>query len=238
MFSRYLSTSWGQISWVGCVVHPNHSLKPGDQLEKLRQPSEWFDLTESNLQEYMNYPIVVRISGAPLIRLPKLSEKSALEHSLRLRLDISDRTPLTLTHAILLDEYSAMQQTATELFVFRNNQETDVRYGLPPQLTAGSEGADRFWLVLGVQVNDSGVRFRLAAQLASLSWIGQSRGSLRSRTGVMVNRRLDSSAPELLHWAGFDVVEDRCEEWSSDIEHLVEHLVTGQPAYLNEVCEL
>src|ERR1700722_14037604 len=64
------------VCWLGCLIRPDHDLSQAEQLEKLRTPAEadWFLLNGEGAYEltYGNYPVVVRLSGSPLMRAPRL----------------------------------------------------------------------------------------------------------------------------------------------------------------------
>jgi hypothetical protein len=134
---------------------------------------------------------------------------------------------LDIQHALLLDEYAAMQQTAAEFFNYRPDQATqnEVRYGLPIEIT----GVDarffaRFWTVMGVQVGDSGVRYRLTSQMMSPTMGSGPLRMVPDRSGVVINRRMNSAVRDLLYWYGFDVVKARSEDFLADLDHYVKHL--------------
>jgi hypothetical protein len=230
--------------WVGCVVRPDHSLTHSEQLARLRSPEEWFVLSDSRYksEQYSTLPTVVRLNGCPLIGLPPLVDEhlqwSELCLNLLKLLDVDPpemlaeeqhQLPLKLQHAVLIDEYAAMQQAAIEFFGFSANGEVnnEKRYGLPTAITGVPRDTfARFWMVMGVQMGDSGVRHRFATQMAS--------PELRARSvvdpvapehsGVVVNRRIDAAVRDLLFWYGFDVVEDHCQKYRKDLDHYVAHL--------------
>lgn len=228
------------VCWLGCVIRPDHTLPLDEQLERLRTPadSDWFLLNgEQNYElTYGSYPVVVRLSGSPLMRPPQLSTEDGEWNDLCLRLlkdlyiALPDEPPdaqdpeLRLAHVALLDEYSAVQHAASE-FIILNDR---VRHGLPAALT-GTRGSAfaRFWMMMGVQVSDSSIRYRFASQLTVPTAIdGESVKDqpTPSRAGLVVNWRTDDTVRDLLGWYDFDVVTDRCETFLGDLQHYLRHL--------------
>jgi hypothetical protein len=228
------------VCWLGCIIRPDHELPLDEQLERLRTPAEsdWFLLNgEQNYElTYGNYPVVVRLSGSPLMRPPRLWNEDGGWSELCQRLlkdlyiAVPDEPPnpkdpeLRLAHVALLDEYSAVQHAASE-FIILNDR---VRHGLPAALT-GTRGTTfaRFWMMMGVQVSDSSIRYRFASQLTVPTAIdGESVKDqpTPSRAGLVVNWRTDDTVRDLLGWYDFDVVTDRCETFLGDLQHYLRHL--------------
>ncbi|MGH3785205.1 MAG: hypothetical protein ACRDRG_01340 [Pseudonocardiaceae bacterium] len=228
--------------WLGCIVTPDHGLGHDDQLARLRNPhpDQWFLLSSHTryAKEYGSMPVVVRLNGCPLLRLPPLTRDGQwtdlcaqiiklLGQQLPPVVAESAASPLDVQHAVLLDEYAAMQQTAAEFFNYRPDQATQnaVRYGLPIEIT-GVEASyfARFWTVMGVQVGDSGVRYRFASQMMSPTMGSSPVRTVPDRSGVVINRRINSAVRDLLYWYGFDVVKARSEDFLLDLDHYVKHL--------------
>jgi hypothetical protein len=251
------------VCWLGCLIRPDHSIPQAQQLEKLRAPAEedWFLLGGGTRYEltYGNYPVVVRLSGSPLMKAPRLwtedgSRWNDLCHQLldayHIELPADSQNPnpaspeLRMAHVALLDEYSAMQHAASEFFVYQPGQSNErVRHGLPAALT-GTRGSAfaRFWMMMGVQVSDSSIRYRFASQMTVPRNIdGESVKAPPTplRAGLVVNWRTDDTFRDLLGWYNFDVVTDRCENFQTDLQHYLRHLQsqTHKPAP-RSVCEL
>lgn len=228
--------------WLGCLVTPDHELGHTEQLARLREPGpdQWFVLSAQSkfdfARTYGGMPVVVRLNGCPLLKLPPLhrdGRSTELRRQLvalfREQLPSDGAEPalaLTVQHALLLDEYAAMQQTAAEFFNYAPDlvSSNAVRYGLPENITGvDSDLFTRFWTVMGVQVGDSGVRYRFASQLISPK-MQSSGGAQPDRSGVVINRRINSAVRDLLYWYGFDVVTARSEDFVEDLDHYVKHL--------------
>lgn len=243
------------VCWLGCMIRPDHTLPLDEQLERLREPAEsdWFLLNgeQSYELDYGEFPVVVRLSGSPLMRPPRLWTEDGEWNDLCLRLlkdlyiALPDEPPdpqdpeLRMAHVALLDEYSAVQHAASE-FIILNDR---VRHGLPAALT-GTRGSAfaRFWMMMGVQVSDSSIRYRFASQLTVPTNIdGESVKDqpAPSRAGLVVNWRTDDTVRDLLGWYNFDVVTDRCEAFLGDLQHYLRHLQgdTRKPPG-RKVCEL
>ena len=224
------------LCWLGAIITPDCSLSWDERLDQLLHPSQWFVLSKTDDFEtkYGQFPVVVRLSGCPLIEKPNIGngigEIPASELLGLLDGESSELSePPSIGHAVLLDEYAAMQQTAVENSVFGGVE----HYGLPSEITdvSNMKTYSRFWMVMGVQMNDIGVRYRVTSQIASPVTALKQGNSYRRprRAGVVINRRLDISEQDLLYWYNFDVVRVRCQENSADdLDHYVKHLENPQ----------
>lgn len=237
--------------WLGAVIRPDDS----GSLASLLQPQEWFRLSgrspsfrwpqpdpDSYEEDWGrvhpdgafglgDVPIVVRLSGAPLLELPDLGQErwAALRSDLlaQVRAEDEAESPYAeLVAAVVVDEYVAMQLTAAELFDAAHPR---VGFALPARITSATDLHSRYWLLLGVQMADPGIRHRLASQLSSPSMrTGPANGPVVDRAGLVVNRRLDAADEDLLFWLGFDVVRDDCGKYEQDLVHYVRHLALGR----------
>jgi len=249
------------VCWLGCLIRPDHNLTQAEQLEKLRTPDEadWFLLNGDTAYEldYGNYPVIVRLSGSPLMSAPRLwTEDGSDWNDLCKRLakdyyiDLPAEPPdphepeLRMAHVALLEEYSAMQHVASEFLIYQPDRSNGrVRQGLPAALfgTRGSAFA-RFWMMMGVQVSDSSIRYRFASQMTvptSIDGEAVKKAPTPNRAGLVVNWRTDDTVRDLLGWYNFDVVTDRCEKFQVDLQHYLRHLqsTTHRPAARTR-CEL
>lgn len=177
-------------------------------------------------------PIIVRLAGSPLMRLPELQDPNGvisdlgevlLEHAL---LDSKvDRglsadgtrtmtTPtwnrggevvdIQLVHATLLDEHNAVRLSLPEVV-------KDQKWGLPHDLTTPASGAFwRYWILLGVELSDPVIRYRVVSQILGAGLINQTAEARRPKhTGLALNRKpLNARAIDILLWCGFDIVGD------------------------------
>jgi hypothetical protein len=249
------------VCWLGCVIRPDHGLSRAEQLSRLRTPpeSDWFVISgETNYElSYGNYPVIVRMCGSPLMSTPRLwtedGEWNDLCHRLvsHFRIQLPDDQPdvnepeLRLAHVALLDEYSAMQHAASEFYVYQPGSDSSdrVRRGLPAAITGTRSSAfARFWMMMGVQVSDSSIRYRFASQMtvpASIDGEASKSTHVPRRAGLVVNWRSDDTARDLLGWYNFDVVTDRCENFQGDLQHYLRHLQSEarKPA-ARKTCEL
>lgn len=255
--------------WLGCVVRPDDA-KP--ILERVTEPDAdaWFlfdaspsgenrptidapaegliaEALAGHAESLGALPIVIRLAGSPLMRLPaiqghagigRLGQASLVRAQLEGKLD-KDRQGLTLwddpqraerpveirfVHATLLDEHHAIRLSLPEVL------DTGRSIPLPPELTSGMADSKywRYWLLLGVEMADPVIRYRVAAQVLGVSLRGDPASHLRAkRAGVVFNRRrLNSRALDMLAWCGFDVVVDATAPLPmvSEIQHYVDHL--------------
>jgi hypothetical protein len=254
-------TCLASVCWLGCLIRPDHNLTHEEQLDRLRTPAEsdWFLLNGDTAYEltYGNYPVVVRLSGSPLMSAPRLwtedggdwndlCRRLLKDYHIELPAELPDlnEPELRMAHVALLDEYSAMQHTASEFLIYQPDRSNErVRHGLPAALfgTRGSAFA-RFWMMMGVQVSDSSIRYRFASQMTVPTFIdgeGVKKAPAPSRAGLVVNWRTDDTVRDLLGWYNFDVVTDRCENFQVDLQHYLRHLqsTTHRPA-ARKRCEL
>ena len=249
------------VCWLGCLIRPDHSLSHAEQVDRLREPAEsdWFVISgETNYElSYGNHPVVVRMSGSPLMRAPRLWTEDGRWNDLCHRLadhyrihlpdePINPGEPeLRMAHVALLDEYSAMQHAASEFYIYQPGSDSSdrVRRGLPAAITGTRSSAfTRFWMMMGVQVSDSSIRYRFASQMTVPTSIdGESTKNTHrpKRAGLVVNWRTDDTVRDLLGWYNFDVVTDRCENFQGDLQHYLRHLQSDihKPA-ARMACEL
>ncbi len=183
---------------------------PLDLPAKLVRPAGWVRLRGTTPPpRWRGLPIVVRLTGSPLMDPP-------LADTLRPAIQ-SDR----IDHALLLDEYTAIQQVALD---FSSQPDS----GLPTWITHNkATSAPRFWMLMGTQLADTGIRLRLMAQLmaARLPSSGDhSRGDSalktpaavadsepdldpQQRLGLLLNERSGTNDRELFLWNDLDVVD-------------------------------
>lgn len=170
------------------------------------RPAQWMPLKERTLPlPWKGLPIVVRLTGSPLMDPP-------VDSTLRPGTQ-GDR----INHALLLDEYTAIQQMALDF---------SPDSGLPSWITHNkATSAPRFWLLLGTQLADTGIRLRLMAQLmaAKLPSAADRRRDdglaatpaaeleteldVQQRLGLLLNERSGTNDRELFLWNDLDVVD-------------------------------
>lgn len=171
---RHRDADEAEFCWLMADIPPAIDDGLGD-LNRLRRPLNWRVLDErSFVDEPRDRPLVIHLSGCPLIELPKASQMSDL---LREGLHAAgiDVTPKTvLVPAITLDEYLAMRQTEAELSWLNRGSSADPKSrrsrGLPESLTQtrSKAGTVRYWLVMGVPMADPAVRNRVLAHVSSV----------------------------------------------------------------------
>lgn len=186
----------------------------------LVHPARWQVLKgETSPGLWRGLPAVVRVTGSPLMDPPVTAALKPTKES------------DAIHHALLLDEYTAIQQAALDFSSQPNS-------GLPAWLTHNKGTcAPRFWMLLGTQVADTGIRLRLMAQLmaAKLSTFGDrdsggaaARGPVsdtssdstdaatptpevelgaQQRMGMLLNDKSGTNDRELFLWNDLDVVD-------------------------------
>ena len=213
------------LCWLGAII------PSGSSFEALQTPTDWFlfDKWDED-QPYSNWPIVVRLTGCPLLSLAEVRLVSSNDKPGRtgggVTIDpesffsTADQAvapaveDITHGHALLLDDYVAIQQHSSEALSSS---------ALPWMLTgAGRSALSRFWLVIGVQMDDPSIRYRVAAKFGANP---KNEKALRQdKIGLMVSRTLNASARDLLQWYGFDLVQDTCDEFIPDLGRYADHL--------------
>lgn len=162
---------------IGTVVRDHGSADHAKQLLKLQRP-EWRVLPASPRDDdpLFQGPVVVHLSGCPLYDLDDVNGaaggtlRADLLKSLGLE-NFSDQ--VKVAHAVTVDEYLALRQSATELFFATQHQsDSSARRtrGLPIKLTRSTTSNVRFWMALGVAVADPAIRHRLVSQI-SIHWL-------------------------------------------------------------------
>ena len=239
------------LHWVWTVVDPSHpsveeAAASGEDIRLelpagLWRPGGWRVLSDAEFKQAGRsgtgrMPIVVRLTGSPLMDTP--------------RVDRLQPTPDTeaLHHALLLDEYIAIHQASLDLATPAMSGEGNSRdssgSGLPTFLSTSNGGPSRFWVFLGTQLGDTGVRLRLTAQQLAhrvrpyqakgnhvpavdgatsdggAAGEGQNGGPDTRTQGVLINAVSQASDRELFLWQDFDVVDDQPLQRTSDLEAL------------------
>lgn len=239
------------LHWVFAVIDPKGKTNdeedlldwvdhPRDLPSGLWNPSEWHVLTVDDLRKAFaahsngnagRLPIVVRLTGSPLMAVPHVRDLRP--------------TPTTqaLHHALLLDEYIAIQQASLDLSTVQSmeaNNNLPRNRGLPPFLSESTgAGPSRFWMFFGTQLGDTGVRLRLTAQQlayrtpqyqqfrraqeeipgADVAVADTTTPSGRT-LGVVINTESQASDRELFLWQNFDVVDGRPLDLVSELRGL------------------
>ena len=141
-------------------------------------------------------PLIVRLAGSPLMNVAVDDVKS-------------------LRQALLLDEYTALCQTVLDLTATREptgmggGDQNIFTAGLPAALTSSklsqqSAYMPRYWMFLGAQLSDTGVRLRLLANQIMAAHQNSQPGDVP--LGVAINRRSRPADRDVFHWYGLDVV--------------------------------
>ncbi len=182
------------LRWVWREVLP---ISGADRLEALRDggPGAWSLLDETTPgplnnapEDWGRTPVIVRLAGSPLMSVTIEGEAN-------------------LRQALLLDEYTAVSQTVLDLTGGANGHE----YGLPSVLTSSKLSPPtaympRYWMFLGTQLSDAGVRLRLLANQITFAQENVLNNVFENVAGVAINRRSRPTDRDVFHWYGLDVV--------------------------------
>lgn len=219
--------------WVACLIEPGESrwLEHHEQLNALQTPTKWavqqgdagFCTSQDSPSGFGQYPTVVRLTGCPLILLPPIKDENGLTPLGRAIVAVhnvnSEAVTQPLKHAVVIDEHSALRLSVAPI--------SRAAWDLPPQYTYPNklnrdapqrQEWSRFWMILGVQLGDAGIRHRLMAQIPLPDT------SLAKKTGVAVHRGITEVERDSLWWYGFDVVETDLRDFRKDLDHYLKHL--------------
>jgi hypothetical protein len=204
------------LCWLGVeITVPRRGPSLG-RLSGPHPPERWHVLSNKKNfgfePQLVGMPVVVHLSGCPLIDLP---EDGDLEHLRRdlataLPVDIGPRDELALKHAVVIDEYVALQQANSDAFVYPSTtgETRHVRtVGLPGPITGAAPDFRRYWVLFGVQIGDVGTRLRVTTRMLR-QVLGPISPQQSRAVGVAINRELRDTERALLMWSGFDVVTD------------------------------
>ena len=199
----------------------------------------------------LDIPIVVRLAGSPLMRLPSPEDLGP--------------TPNTseLHHALLLDEYTAFQQA------YQDFDDLSASGGVLPTFLSADASPTRTWVLLGTQLGDPAVRLRMAAHhvkrrvtrnakrgVPESAKSGPSDVEGKGGSGISVSTEPEETAPdsnterptsgivinamsqlsdrELFLWEDFDVVDGRHTDLVPQLHELLgdihQELIALRPA--------
>ena len=239
----------GGYVWLRTTIEApdTHRALTEEDICRVRTPQQW-ELVGGNIaaqDEREDIPIVVRLTGSPLVAGPDLSDRVQEGWAVKLseRLGGSSR----LMGTVVVDEHTALQQWAADLGMLKTATSVKDRLGLPASYLSGmDEDTDaRFWLLLGTQLNDDAVRQRIAATIAASNLRGMIGGAvgrtkLPQRTGVVVNMRTTPRQRDVFLWQGLDVVRGTYADVVPALEHAADHARKPQARRRagDESCEL
>jgi hypothetical protein len=221
--------------WIAATIDPPAGAADWEHFD-LRQASIPWRVVTGDLVRRTNGVVVVRLVGSPLMPaahadsqahnpvngkpfagrklLAELAELAATHTGSGLDTFEKSYPEWDLTPAFLLDEYSGLHQMAVA-----------VQGGLPRNLMAFSRtAAFRYWLAVGVQIDDPLIRMVLASQVDT-----SGDGSNVQHQGVMVNLNITPGEVDLLSWQGFDAVQSPFHPLTGDLVHYADHLRLDKP---------
>ena len=185
-------------------------------------------------------PFIVKLAGSPLVDLPSIDSWEEAPSAFTSQVvnvanpkmkvdapaaDTSAEEPMEprfyLSHALLLEEHHSLRYSLPEVV-------KESGRGLPLSLSCNvMNGHWRYWTLLGVQMSDPIIRYRLVAQMISAGLLQDPSPGYRrpNHSGVGINRnRLSARASDLLLWSDFDLVKANCETLTPELAHYVRHL--------------
>lgn len=199
-----------------------------------------------------DHPVVVRVTGSPLMKLPPATK---LQEDLTRHLGLPEGDRPDLEHALAIDEYSAVREAEHELYFAALGKPR----GLPPGLSHDTPSSRRVWVGFGVQVDDAAIRLRMFVQLSAASIQARTVHHFKHRSpadervmgqvvarrepehvsdgaqfaersnplrvrGIAVNRRIDEELSASLRWLGFEfAVDESAGDLTPDIAHCARH---------------
>lgn len=146
--------STAMLAWVACDMIPprGRGSRTKDQhmreLTDLRTPQYWRVLGRNLPNDLKSRPVVVRLSGCPLLKLPAPTSESGLR--VRDGLGYGPDAKLNLYHAVVIDEYTALQTALADIVGNQPLQESNLRaQSLPRELANAPLDwglCPRYWL--------------------------------------------------------------------------------------------
>lgn len=234
--------------WLAYVVRPPTAPDPDGLAAAILEPpaSRWFVLSGSELVDsprndddaaaeelppLRSMPFIVRLTGSPLVTLPDLKrERPLLWQSVKAKAFMPEQAGTDegnigidnpeMSHAVMLEENQALRWSLPELV-------QSSRRGLPTALTGANDQFWRYWTLVGVQLSDSVVRYRLMAELVAAGLLQSNPAAYRWPTscGLAINRdHVGIRAAETLLWSEFEVVRDDCANLTERLKHYTDHL--------------
>lgn len=183
--------------------------------EQVTQPTQWRVISASRI-EVPHHPYVIHLAGAPLIKLPNLSEDYELQEELR-KVGIAlppDSTQCTLIHAVTVHEYLALRQSELELHWIetgalggadQNGIAKAHDRSLPSQLLGTtSPGPTRYWMALGVPIMDPAIRHRLYSHMTRMRFTRGVAKAPETRVGAAGPHQ-----PEQVEMDGFSIASQQ-----------------------------
>jgi hypothetical protein len=230
------------------------------------------------LEPYPEGPLVIRLAGCPLVKLPEqfaefAKDEDAVEFVAELisrvhrfmhadagdapdkKKDEALKKLIELQHAVVINEHDAITQSAIDLIQTSESpgrSERESFRGLHADFAASIIESSRFWMLLGVQIQDNAVRHRIttlisslpalepAGQLAPENESGSAMDGVSTvmQNGLAVNRNLSPLERDLLFWNGFDVVEGDINAFADDLAHYTVHLEKNRYPSPTKACDL
>lgn len=215
-------------------------------IERILNPQEdqWQVGMDSAKSRLLDGPVVVRLAGCPSIRLPDLRTGSEMHDQISSCLEgqfdelasrrcgknswesieevyDSIKSNLSMAHALIMNEYDALLHSSID----QGHQ--SAQHGLLPDFALDANKWSRFWLFLGVQIQDAAFRHRVASLIATLPVRGRvspSHAFPLKRFGLAVNLYSTALEQELMSWSGFDMVRAKVSDFVPDIAHYRDHL--------------
>lgn len=237
--------------WLAYVVRPPTVPDPDGLAAAILEPpaSRWFvlsgtelvdsprnedDAAAEELPPLGSMPFIVRLTGSPLVTLPDLKrERPLLWQSVKAKAFMPEQEGSDegnigidnpeMSHAVMLEENQALRWSLPELV-------QSSRRGLPTALTGANDEFWRYWTLVGVQLSDSVVRYRLMAELVAAGLLQTNPAAYRWPTscGLAINRdHVGIRAAETLLWSEFEVVRDDCANLTERLKHYTDHLETS-----------
>lgn len=180
-------------------------------LDCLLGPGEWKTVGSGIRQDLAGVPVVVHLSGAPLIDVESVSCLAAGK----------------VRPALLLDENTSLIQVALDLRPVDGRLPDALSADPPPPQEGSLQFSPRYWMFVGAQLADPSVRLRLLSREIASQWGKADERPDRKRRripiderGVVVNAWSPVAERQLFHWQGFGVVRAMAYELVKDIEEL------------------
>lgn len=257
---REASTQLVRLCWIAGVVEAvageqNEAPAGEERYKSLKKPRRFYVI--SNLRSLdeirtdkdghplvrgrrlADLPVVVHLSGCPFVDLPGLGPEGLLMADINRAMALPKSTTIEISHAIIGDEFLALQQSATESFFYPSTT-GEAKHahtvGLPRSFTStDSPVFARYWMLCGVQLSDISTRLRLTPRLPRRPTDAlpakplpidphDDRGTHGSVGGLAINRSLGMPERRLLRWSGLDLIAADVADFSQDLGNYARYL--------------
>ena len=217
--------------WLGLRVDPT-GVPPHDRLRCILAPppgawvalsGRWGDVNEA-IAANAHLPTIVRLNGCPLIEPPDVEGDGLAGALASPTLAKATRTfrQRQLVRLVVIDDFDALKQSYLDAWEDDRPPTAAEVLGIPRHLITDAPKGNRYWMTIGVPLQDSSVRTRVMSLLENA---GQRAGAdpRPKRLGTLVNPKVEGAAQQALALYGFDVVTSPSADFVLDLRDIADH---------------